>query len=478
MKSSTPSNKTVTGPAPQPVWESMLNGWNRFWFSTGDPTLLGVIRICTGFIVLYTSVAYTLELQNFHGKRGYLDQDTRLVYIKERPIVAPPFNGDNKTVDYDPVQPVLTSDAQKDYVKAYEKKYGVRPPPPIPTKYGDIHTIDEVKAREIEAFRDRWGVDPRDPFRAYSIGTPEWSMWLHISDPTNMLIVHLVFIGVTLLFTIGFCTRLTSVLTWFAATCYVMRSPVTLFGVDTMMLILLIYLMIGPSGAALSVDALLKRWWRSGGRNSFSKWGWFNLQPSDVDDTRTAPVLPKHSVTANLALRLLQVHVCFVYASAGFAKLKGNAWWSGYAIWGTLANPEFAPMFSPLYLNFLEQLCRNYFLLQLFLFCGTMFTLFFEICYPFLIWNRKTRWLILSMAVVLHGLIGMVMGLKTFAVMMLIMNMAFIPPDTVRWLVDSVKSMFGKARTPKPAAAEKSVEPVTTSSRPSKKDKGLFKQPN
>src|SRR5262249_14062698 len=54
---------------------------------------------------------------------------------------------------------------------------------------------------------------------------------------------------------------ITSVLTWMATLSYIHRAQTNLFGMDTMMNILLIYLMIGPSGAALSVDRLIRRWW-------------------------------------------------------------------------------------------------------------------------------------------------------------------------------------------------------------------------
>ena len=50
---------------------------------------------------------------------------------------------------------------------------------------------------------------------------------------------------------------MTTALTWAASLQYMHRTPQILFGVDTMMCILLLYLTIGPSGAAMSVDRLL-----------------------------------------------------------------------------------------------------------------------------------------------------------------------------------------------------------------------------
>ena len=64
---------------------------------------------------------------------------------------------------------------------------------------------------------------------------------------------------VALLYTVGFCARLTSALTWFFYVNYAHRNPAMLFGVDVMTNIVLLYTTIGPSGAALSIDRLIAR---------------------------------------------------------------------------------------------------------------------------------------------------------------------------------------------------------------------------
>jgi hypothetical protein len=64
-----------------------------------------------------------------------------------------------------------------------------------------------------------------------------------------------------------------------------------------------------------------------------------------------------------------------------------------------------------------------------------LFTLAFEITYIFLIWWPSTRWWLLTGAILLHGFIGMFMGLKTFSLMMLVMNMAFLTAAEGRWLM-------------------------------------------
>jgi hypothetical protein len=140
-------------------------------------------------------------------------------------------------------------------------------------------------------------------------------------------------------------------------------------------------------------------------------------------------------VSANVAIRLLQVHVCIIYGMAGLSKLQGDSWWNGTALWGVIANYEFAPMQHEIYNSLLRLVGRSEVLFQTFLTAGTFFTLAFEMFYPVLIWRPSMRWVFLSSAILLHGFIGLFMGLKTFSFMMLVMNMAFLKPHEVDWMV-------------------------------------------
>src|SRR5688572_27161852 len=102
---------------------------------------------------------------------------------------------------------------------------------------------------------------------------------------------------------------------------------------DTMMNILLFYLMIGNSGGALSLDRLIARY--RAARASLRRGG-------TIDDaTRAYLASPPPSKSAGFAVRLIQVHFCFIYVAAGLAKLKGAAWWDGRAFWDVAVNPEF-----------------------------------------------------------------------------------------------------------------------------------------
>jgi hypothetical protein len=433
------------------------------------------MRVLCGMIVLYTIVIHTFTLTDTMGEDAWVDLRTRQEFQRDRPMLTSSLHGSKAAM------PARTPEQQKfiddyrfmtgldlrmnglappenvrqwHYVLEYTKEHNV-PPPAYPETDAQARYVDEFYERfkfdprigglrlpqnkqetaYLEHYARRWGQPPPayaaskeeadaidayrerelvDPRSIYARGAPIWSIFMHVTDPTGQYIIQACFILFAALFTLGLGTRVTSVLTWIASLSYIHRNVQIMFGVDTMTNILLIYLMIGPSGAALSLDRLIARWWRG----------------------ETGPLPPPTKrVSANVAIRLTQLHVCIIYLVSGISKLQGTAWWNGTALWAVLANYEFAPMYLGLYNDGLRFIAQNQFALELLLTGGCYFTLCFEIGYAFLIWFPRTRWVFLTGAIILHGLIGMFMGLKTFSFTMLVMNMAFLRPEEVHWLL-------------------------------------------
>ena len=61
------------------------------------------------------------------------------------------------------------------------------------------------------------------------------------------------------------------------------------------------------------------------------------------------PAEPRPTVSANLALRLIQLHLLVIYGMAGLGKLQGPSWWNGMALWGTMTAGEFVVFdFTPM----------------------------------------------------------------------------------------------------------------------------------
>ncbi len=113
-----------------------------------------------------------------------------------------------------------------------------------------------TERKQVLDYLEKWTLDKR---RIWATGSFRWSIWYHVTNPTAMYVIHFTIIGAMALFALGFWTRITSVLTWMGALFYIHRTPYVLFGMDTMMNLCLLYLMIGPSGAALSLDRWLEK---------------------------------------------------------------------------------------------------------------------------------------------------------------------------------------------------------------------------
>lgn len=298
----------------QRLYRGTQSGWNRFWFTGTDPATLGLIRILTGWMLVYTHLVWTKGLDRFLGPDAMLPPD----YVRE-------FHGSS------------------------------------------------------------WA----------------WSYLFWIDSPALLAVVHGLALIVFVAFMIGFQTRWTGILSFLITVAYINRTVHGLFGLDQINGFLALYLAIGPSGAAYSLDRWLARR-RQGQTLTIQK-----------------------SIGANVSIRLIQLHMCVVYLFAALGKLQGETWWTGEALWGAFANYEYQTLdmtwtaHYPMLVDFL-----------------THVTVFWEISYCVLVWPKLTRPLVIMMAVPLHLGIAFGMGMITFGCIMLIANLAFVSPWLTRRVIE------------------------------------------
>jgi hypothetical protein len=291
----------------------------------------------------------------------------------------------------------------------------------------------EERAKSLDYF-NYWNVDPAIVTR---FGTPVFSLWFHITDPIEMKIAHTAIMIVFFMFTIGLYTRITSVLTWLGVLTYIHRSQQTVFGMDTMMNILMIYLMISHCGGALSMDRLWNRY--RAVRASLARSG--KIDPLTMAYLQA----PAPTIATGFAQRLLQMHFCFIYMAAGLSKLKGAAWWNTNAYWDTLANPEFTLVYYQWYENLLRQIVAVRPLYAALAAGGVLFTFFAEIGLPFFVWTRLRPWAVM-MGVMLHFGIGLFMGLIVFSLFMMTMLLSYLPGQMISQCVFATVSGKPKRR--------------------------------
>jgi predicted DCC family thiol-disulfide oxidoreductase YuxK len=249
-----------------------------------------------------------------------------------------------------------------------------------------------------------------------------WSFWFLVPDAWLRL-VWLGCLAILCSFSAGLFSRTTAILSWVIVVSTVRRVPIALFGFDQILSTLMLYLAATlSSGQAVSLDRFLRRWREA---------RLVARLPKDSDLGRgrrvspAEPGRPTPTVSANLTLRLIQLHLVFIYAMAGLAKVRGISWWSGMALWGTMTAGEFVRLdFTtlanwPVILNFL-----------------THASLAFELLYPALIWVPVLRPLMIGGAVILHlGIAIVAPGLTEFGLAMIAANVAFLAGIWLRSLV-------------------------------------------
>jgi hypothetical protein len=145
---------------------------------------------------------------------------------------------------------------------------------------------------------------------------------------------------------------------------------------------------------------------------------------------------------ANMTLRCMQIHFCIIYLAAGTSKLLGSRWWSGTALWACYANYSFAPLTVSFYYDWLVFLCKHRWLWEIVMTSGAVFTLIIEIGFPFLVWKKSLRWVMVAGSVLLHVGIGLIMGLVTFSMFMLCLVGSFIPPEAIRQMLHEAGQPF------------------------------------
>jgi len=291
--------------------QSLVSGWDQFWFTPARPHTLCVIRILTGAMMLYTHAVWAFGSADFLGPQSWIPASVA------RSTAAP-----------------------------------------------------------------------------YA-----WSHLYYVESPALLMLLHLAALVVFLLLTLGVFSRVMAVAAWLLTVAYCHRMQGALFGLDQINAMLGMYLMLGPCGAVFSVDS----WWKN--------------------RRAPGPVTVAPSVAANIAIRLIQIHLCVIYLFSGIGKTKGGMWWDGSAVWFSVANYEY----QSLDMTWLASMPWLIALLS-------HITIFWELSYCALVWPRRTRPIVLAVAVAVHGGIALFLGMITFGAVMLIANLAFVPPAVFEWI--------------------------------------------
>lgn len=129
----------------------------------------------------------------------------------------------------------------------------------------------------------------------------------------------------------------------------------------------------------------------------------------------------RNYTNADIFLGALKLQVCFVYFFTAFAKMQGDLWLNGTAIYYTMRVKEFIAT------SWNIPLTENHYFVVL----GTYFTILFEIAFPFLIWFKRTKYWVIAAGILLHIGIWVFMRIDNFSWIMIGTYSIFIQVERI-----------------------------------------------
>jgi hypothetical protein len=275
-----------------------------------------------------------------------------------------------------------------------------------------------------------------------------WSvLYLCGTDPLRLALVYWSSLAVIVLFALGIGVRLTSVLTWVIVVSFT-ASPVIAYDADPLLRMLAFYLMFG----------YLLYGQRRPGQSLAARL----IGPCDawLFRRRAVSTTVPESVSANLAVRLFQVHFAIAMVASGLHKLQIKEWWAGVAPWFYL-NPPFRTT--------LEQVqsyapipgsTSNYLILFS---LGTYLMLAWQICFPAFAWRPRWRPILLGGALLAWLACILIARLPVFGPIMVVACLSYLTASEWRWAGGLFARLPGLHRLFGDSVA--TVQPLPTSPR-------------
>ncbi|MEV0554245.1 HTTM domain-containing protein [Streptomyces sp. NPDC050597] len=147
----------------------------------------------------------------------------------------------------------------------------------------------------------------------------------------------------------------------------------------------------------------------------------------------------------NAALFVIMAEACLIYATAGWYKIQGSRWQDGTAVYYPLHLDYFSPWPA------LSDLLSASGALMLLVTYGTVIV---QVAFPFTLFNRRVKNILLAAMITEHAVIAVVLGLPFFSLAMIAADAVFLPTSFLRrvggWAARARGGLFsrlGRTRT-------------------------------
>ncbi|MGW4897670.1 HTTM domain-containing protein [Kitasatospora sp. NPDC004240] len=127
----------------------------------------------------------------------------------------------------------------------------------------------------------------------------------------------------------------------------------------------------------------------------------------------------------NCAMLVIAAEVVLIYATAGWYKVQGSRWQDGTALHYPLHLDYFTPWPG------LSELLGSELLPVFLLSYGTVIV---QVAFPFTLFNRRVKNVLLAVMMIEHAAIAVLLGLPVFSLAMIVADSVFLPTAALLWL--------------------------------------------
>ncbi|MFF4347227.1 HTTM domain-containing protein [Streptomyces sp. NPDC001530] len=127
----------------------------------------------------------------------------------------------------------------------------------------------------------------------------------------------------------------------------------------------------------------------------------------------------------NAALLVIMAEACLIYATAGWYKIQGSRWQDGTAVYYPLHLDYFSPWPA------LSDLMSAHGTIVMLVTYGTVVA---QVAFPFTLFNRRVKNVLLAAMMTEHAVIAVVLGLPFFSLAMIAADAVFLPTSFLRRL--------------------------------------------
>ena len=206
------------------------------------------------------------------------------------------------------------------------------------------------------------------------------------TEDVSLRIIFGITLVLSIFLTLGLFTRFSAFICWCFQIVVVNSSYMTCFGVESLLMALLFYSFILPSGRYRSLDSL------------------YHGKPYPPDPSM------------GIYHFVIQLHICLIYWATGIAKEVMPTWHDGSYLWSVTSHPQFATVWTNIVRSILAY--------------GPMavimswFIVILEILYPLGIWFKRLAKPLLIFIILMHIYISAAVGLWIFGWVMIVFNLA------------------------------------------------------